>query len=152
VAQLVQSRTLFSHVPTDLIAARAAIAAALAGPSAEKSAQPPAVAPGGDLAYLLTYTHSGADTTLVVTDNVPALTPVNAATGPGTVERAGQAITWTVSVGAGDTVTLNIQATAALAPPGAAVNTAVFSSTQVLTRQATVVVYQAQVFLPLLLR
>jgi hypothetical protein len=151
VAQLVQSRTLFSRVPTDLSAARAAIAAALAGPSAEKSAQPPAVAPGGDLVYLLTYTHTGADTILVVTDNVPALTPVNTAAGPGAVEIAGQAITWTVSVSVGESVTLTIQATAALTP-GAAVNTAVFSSTQVLTRQATVVVYQEQVYLPLLLR
>jgi hypothetical protein len=132
----VQSRTRFSHVPTDLTATRAAIAQALGGPTASKSVQPPAVAPGADLTYTLAYTHSGADSTLVVTDTVPDITPVITATGPGTVQVAGQEVTWSTPVSAGQPVTLTIQATTVITP-GAAVNIAVFSSTQVLTHEAT---------------
>jgi hypothetical protein len=151
VGQLVASRTLFSHVPTDLATTRAALALALGGPTATKSVNPSAVAPGGSLAYQLTYTHSGEDAMLVVTDTVPASTPIFTATGPGLVLVNGQAITWTVPVSAGAAITLTIQAAAALTP-GVAVNTAVFSSTQVLTRQVSVLVYSNQVFLPLVLK
>ena len=151
VSQLVASRTRFSHVPTDLAATRAAIGQALGGPTANKSVSPGAVAPSGSLAYQLTYTHSGDDATLVATDTVPASTLVITATGPGIVQVNGQAITWTVPVSAGMAITLTIQATAMLTP-GVATNTAVFSSTQVLTRQASVLIYNSRVFLPLVLK
>jgi hypothetical protein len=151
VAQLVGSRTLFSHVPTDLIETRAAIAQALGGPRASKSMVPPAIAPGGDLTYILSYTHSGAATTLVLTDDVPGITPVTNATGPGIVQIAGQQITWTTLVQAGQPVTLTIAATADFSP-GIATNTAVFSSTQVLTRQIPVLIYLDQSFLPFVRR
>ena len=151
VTQLVQSRTRFSHVPTDLSTTRAAIAQMLGGPTASKSVQPPAVAPGADLTYILVYTHSGDDATLVVTDTVPASTPVITATGPGTVQVTGQEVAWSTPVSAGQPVTLTIQATT-VSTPGAAVNTAVFSSTQVLTREATVLIYHNQVYLPLVLK
>lgn len=151
VSQLVASRTLFSRVPTDLAATRAAIAQALGGPTAGKSVSPSAVAPGGSLTYQLTYTHSGKDATLVVTDRAPAITPVITATGPGTVLVSGQAITWTVPVSANAPVTLTIQAKAGLTP-GSAVNTAVFSSTLVLTRQASILIYTSQTFLPVLFK
>jgi hypothetical protein len=151
VSQIVASRTLFSHVPTDLAATRAAIAQTLGGPTASKSVSPSAVAPGGTLTYQLTYTHSGNDATLVVTDIVPAITLIITATGPGTVLVSGQAITWTVPVSASLPVTLTIQATASLTP-GSAVNTAIFSSTQILTRQTSVLIYSSQVFLPLVLK
>jgi hypothetical protein len=151
LAQLVQSRTRFSHVPTDLAATRAAIAQVLGGPTASKSVAPPAVAPGSELTYTLTYIHSGADTTLVVSDAVPAMTPVITATGSGTVQVTGQDVTWRVPVSAGQFVTLTIRATAVMTP-GAAVNTAVFSSTQVLTREVSVVIYSDQLYLPLVIK
>ncbi len=151
VAEIVQSRTLFSHVPTDLEATRRAIARRLGGPSAAKTATPVGVAPGGALAYTLAYAHSGVDATLVVTDLVPDLTTVIDADGPGTVTVDGQLVTWQVPVSAGEAVTLTIQATAALTP-ALAVNTAVFSSTEVLTRQASVVIYRSRLFLPLAAR
>ena len=151
VSQLVASRTLFSRVPTDLQAVRAAIARALGGPTASKSAVPGAVAPGGPLTYQLAYTHSGDDATLVVTDSVPALTTVITATGPGAIRVRGQDIAWTVPVSAGSGVTLTIQAVAALAP-GSATNTALFSSTQVLSRQASVLVFGTLVALPLAIK
>lgn len=151
VSQLVASRTLFSHIPTDLAATRSAIGQALGGPTATKSVNPGAVAPGGSLAYQLTYIHSGEDATLMVTDTVPASTPVITATGPGIVQVNGQVITWTVPVSAGMATTLTIQATAILTP-GVATNTAVFSSTQVLTRQTSVLIYNSRVFLPLVLK
>jgi hypothetical protein len=151
VGQLVASRTLFSHVPTDLEATRTAIALALGGPTASKSVSPSAVTPGSSLTYQLVYTHSGEDATLVVTDNVPELTTVITATGPGLVQLSGQTITWTVPVSASVPVTLTIQATAVLTP-GSAINTATFSSTQALTCQASVLIYSNQVFLPLVLK
>ncbi|MEE8390327.1 MAG: glycoside hydrolase domain-containing protein [Anaerolineae bacterium] len=151
VAQLVQSRTRFSHVPTDLDATRAAIALALGGPTASKSVSPRAIAPGGDLTYTLTYTHSGDDAALVVTDPVPSMTPVITATGPGTLQVIGQEVNWSVPVSAGQSVTLTIQATAATTP-GVAVNTAIFSGTQVLTREVTVLIYRDRVFLPVVLK
>ncbi len=147
VGQLVQSRTLFSRVPTDLAATRQAIARALGGPTARKTAST-GVAPGETLTYTLAYAHSGSAQTLVATDPVPDLTPVVTATGPGLVQVSGQLVTWTVPVSANQAVTLAIRATAA-STPGLAVNTAVFSSSVVLTREATVMIYQDRVYLPL---
>ena len=148
VARLVQSRTLYSRVPTDLARTRAAIAQVLGGPTATKTVSPTSVAPGGNLVYTLAYTHSGEDATMVATDVVPDNTTIITASGPGTVEVDGQAVTWEVTVSAGQPVTLTIEATAA-GTPGLAVNTAVFSSTRVLTREASVLIYDSQCFLPL---
>jgi hypothetical protein len=152
VAQIVDSRTRFSRVPTDLAATRADVAAALAeGPAAHKRVTPAAVAPGEGLTYTLVYTHAGADGALRVTDGVPPGTTVVTATGSGTVTVAGQAITWTVPVSAGQRVTLQIRATAGMTPE-AVRNVASFSGTQVLTRSVTVLIYAERMFLPLTLR
>jgi hypothetical protein len=148
VAQLVQSRTLYSHVPADLAEARAAMAEVLGGPRAAKSASPASVAPGGDLVYTLAYSHSsGEDATLVATDVVPDATAVITATGPGTVDVDGQAVRWEVAVGAGQSVTLTIEAMGG-STPGLAVNRAVFSSTRVLTREVEVLIYDSRLLLP----
>ena len=151
VARIVQSRTLFSRVPVDLEETRAAIAQILGGPSASKSVSPPGVLPGEDLIYTLAYAHSGQDAVLVVTDFVPALTPIIAVTGPGTIQRAGQDIRWEVPVSTGDSVTLTIQAIAATVT-GPAINTATFSSTQILTREAKVLIYESRLYLPVITR
>ncbi|MBN1483147.1 MAG: DUF4091 domain-containing protein, partial [Chloroflexia bacterium] len=153
VAQVVQSRTLFSRVPTDLAAAREALARAIVGPVAvaDKTAHPSAVAPGEALHYTLVYTHGGPNATLVVTDSVPAATVVVTATGPGSVQVDGQWVTWRVPVSDGQAVQLIIQATAVFTP-GAVLNRAVFSSTEVLTREAGLVIYGQRTFLPLVLR
>ncbi|NUM44067.1 MAG: DUF4091 domain-containing protein [Anaerolineales bacterium] len=155
VAELIQSRTLFSHIPTDLAATRAALAAAIQGIPAEatalKTANPASLLPGGQTTFTLAYYHVGEPTTLTVVDPVPdALTILNA-TGPGTVEVNGQTVTWTVDVQEGEWVTLAISTQADLTP-GAVTNTATFSSDQILTAQTTVLVYQSQVFLPILAR
>jgi hypothetical protein len=151
VARLVRSRTLFSRVPTDLAATRQVIADSLVNPEAIKSASAPRIAPGNGMSYTLGYTHSGRDSTLWVTDTVPATTAVITATGTGTVDVVGQEVTWQVPVSAGHSVTLTIHATA-LATPGLAINTAIFSSTQVLTREARVLIYESQLLLPTILR
>ncbi len=150
-ARIVQSRTLFSRVPTELKKTRLAIAQALSGPTATKSARPPAVHPGQDLVYTLAYTHSGPDASLVVTDSVPALTQVTGTTGPGTVQQTGQDVHWEVPVSAGESVTLTIQAVAA-GTPGSAINTATFSGTQILTREVAVMIYQTRLYLPTTMR
>ncbi len=152
VSRLVQSRTLYSHVPSELAETRAAIARILGGPRASKSASPASVATGGDLVYTLAYSHrSGEDATLVATDVVPDATPVITATGPGAVEVVGQSVSWEVAVGAGQSVTLTIEAMAG-STPGLAINRAVFSSTQVLTREVEVLIYDSQLLLPVVAR
>jgi hypothetical protein len=151
VAQLVGSRTLFSHVPTDLATTRAAIAQVLGGPRANKTASSPGVAPGGTLTYTLAYTHSGADTNMRVTDLVPDFTPILTATGPGLVQIDGQQVIWEAAVSAGESLTLTIKAMAATTP-SLVINTAVFSTSVVLTGQTSIVIYERQVFLPVMLR
>ena len=79
------------------------------------------------------------------------LRTVIAAAGPGTVEVAGQQVTWEVRVSAGESVTLTIQARA-IAAPSFAVNMAIFSSTQVLTREAATLIYGNQLYLPVILK
>jgi hypothetical protein len=56
-------------------------------------------------------------------------------------------VTWEVAVGAGQSVTLTIEATAAITP-GLVVNRAVFSSTRVLTREVEVLIYDSRLLLP----
>ncbi len=80
--QFIDSRTLFSRVPTDLYAARAAIAAELAGlnPSASKSAKT-AVSLNEPFDYTLTYYAGESAHTVTITDAVPAGTTVLSASG-----------------------------------------------------------------------
>jgi hypothetical protein len=151
VAQLVQSRTRFSHVPTDLEATRAAIALALGPPTFEQTLDPPAVAPGAPLTYTLTYLHQGAAATLIATDTVPAITPVVTATGSGLVQVAGQEVYWRVPVSAGLAVSLSIRATA-VATPGAALNTVAFAGVPLLDDHMPVLIYSQRIFLPLTLK
>lgn len=153
VAQLVQSRTLFSHVPSDLEAVREEIAARLGGPQASKSARPNVVRAGEISHFVLTYTHSGANTTLVVVDDVPAAMQILSADsgGAGSVDIAGQMLTWQTPVAAGETVTLTIEVQAG-SSPGPVVNTAVFSSTQVLDRSASLLIAEQQLYLSLVRR
>lgn len=84
-------------------------------------------------------------------DTLPDALMVLDATGPGTVDVNGQTVTWTVAVQEGAWVTLEISTQAGLTP-GAVTNTATFTSTQTLTAQSTVLVYQSQVFLPFIRR
>jgi hypothetical protein len=156
VDQVVQSRTRFSHVPTDLAAARAALAAAivarLGGPGVSMRVEPAAVAPGEWLTYSLSYRHAGMDTTLRVTDSVPALVTVQGAFGPGTILVDGQTVLWSVPVSAGVTVTLHIRARAG-ETRGPAHNTAVFASEvwpEGQVAQADALVYWERIFLPVI--
>ena len=155
VAELVQSRTLFSHIPTDLAATRTALAAVLQGIPAEstalKTANPSQLPPGGQTTFTLAYFHAGESTTLTVVDTVPDALTVLDATGPGTVDMDAQTVTWTVAVQEGEWYTLEISTQAGLTP-GAVLNTATFTSDQTLTAQTTVLIYQSQLFLPIVAR
>jgi hypothetical protein len=151
VAQLVASRTRFSHVPTDLEATRAAIALAMGPPTFEQTLDPPAVAPGAALTYTLTYLHQGADATLIATDTVPAITPIVTATGAGLVQVAGQEVYWRVPVSAGLAVSLSIRATAAITP-GAALNTVAFAGVPLPDDHMMVLICSQRIFLPLTLK
>jgi hypothetical protein len=152
VAQIVQSRTLFSHVPTDLAATRTALGNRLGGPTASKTVSPYAVPVGGLLTYTLNYIHSGNAATVVVTDDFPSpVSPQTVNASAGTAGIAGQRVTWTVAVSAGDSVTLTIGALAE-DEPGLVSNTAVFSGPQPLTPTAEALIYTSQVYLPLVCR
>ncbi|MCP3961227.1 MAG: DUF4091 domain-containing protein, partial [bacterium] len=153
--QFIGSRTLFSRVPTDLYATRAAIAGRLAAPAppaASKTAHPSAVGDGEPLTYTLAYRASDVAHTVVITDDVPVATTVLTATGSKlpAPSIAGQMVGWTVALDAGEAVTLTIAAQAASVGP--VTNTAAFSGTQVLEANARMLVYQARLFLPLVLR
>ena len=150
--QFIGSRTLFSRVPTDLYATRAAIAERLTPPSASKTADESAVAEEETFDYLLVYQASDVSHSLTISDVVPSPTTVLGATGskspPPSV--VGQAVYWTVTVDAMERVTLTIPARGT--ELGCATNTAVFSGTQVLTETAQVLVYRTRAYLPLLLQ
>ncbi len=153
--QFIASRTLFSRVPTDLYAAREAIAERLTAPpppSASKTARPSAVGAGEPLTYTLAYRAGDVAHTVVITDDVPAATTVLTATGSKSPAPsvAGQTVGWTVAVDAGEVVTLTIAAQAA--GVGYVTNMATLSGTQVLEASAWVLVYRSRVFLPLVLR
>ncbi len=153
--QFTGSRTLFSRVPTDLYATRAAIAKELAAPpppSARKTARPSVVGAGQPLTYTLAYRASDVAHTVVFGDDVPTATTVLTATGSKAPAPsvAGQTVGWTVAVGAGEAVTLTI--TAQAASMGTVTNTATFSGTLMLEDDARVLVCYTRVFLPLVLR
>jgi hypothetical protein len=148
----IASRTLFSRVPTDLYATRAAIAAQLTGPTASKIATLSTVGLGEALTYTLAYHAGNIGHTVTITDEVPAATTVLTASGsvPPIPSVLGQQVEWTVDVAAGETVTLTIAAQAVSYE--AVTNTAIFSGPQVVEASTRVLVYRAQVFLPLVLR
>jgi hypothetical protein len=151
-ARFISSRTLFSRVPTDLVATRAAIAARLSGPRAQKSASRPAIALGERFDYTLVYRAADAGGTITISDLVPSVTTVLTASGskaPGTVV-AGQQVTWSVPVVAGEAVTLTIAAQGSA--PGLAHNTAAFAGPDLLYATATVLVRLEAIMLPLVVK
>ncbi len=148
----IASRTLFSRVPTDLEAARAAIAARLTGPSAQKRADPSAVFRDETFQYLLVYSTGDAAHTVAISDSVPAATTVIgavASAGPAPTV-AGQQVTWSAALAANETVTLTIIAQAI--SPGIVTNTATFSGTQLFSQSARLTVYASQTYLPVVLK
>ncbi|GAB4451301.1 MAG: hypothetical protein Kow0031_33880 [Anaerolineae bacterium] len=151
--QFIQSRTLFSRVPTDLYAARAAIAAQLTGPSASVSTDKSSVALNESFNYLLVYNAGDSAHTVTISDTVPTATTVLAASGSKSPApaRSGQLVTWTVALASQETVTLTIQAQAASG--GLVSNQATFAGPDsTLTAGASLLVYTDQVFLPVVLK
>lgn len=144
----IDSRTLFSRVPTDVYATRAAIAARLTGPRASKMTIPAQAGEGEPFDYVLVYEAGQAAHTLILTDVVPSTTAVLGATGSKSPAPSvsGQQVNWTVAVAANEVVTLTISAEGTT--PGLTTNTAAFSGPQTLNASAQVFVYRARVFLP----
>ena len=102
--------------------------------------------------YLLVYRAGDSSHSVTISDNVPAATSVLGATGskgpaPTVV---GQAVTWTVSVAAQETITLTIQARANSG--GMVSNQATFSGPQIFNESTSVLVYTDQLYLPLLIK
>jgi hypothetical protein len=150
--QFIRSRTLFSRVPTDLYAARAALAAKLTGPSASVSTDKKSVAENETFNYLLVYRAGDSGHTVTISNNVPAATTVLGAGGSKSPVPAvtGQLVTWTAPVAAQETITLTIQARAVTA--GLVNNQATFTGPETLTAGAWLLVYTDQVFLPVVLK
>lgn len=151
--QFIRSRTLFSRVPTDLYAARAAIAAKLTGPSASATTNKRSVAVGETFSYLLVYNAGDSGHTVTISDNVPPATTVLGASGSKSPAptRTGQLVTWTVNLSSQETVTLTIQTQAITA--GLVNNQATFTGPEeTLTESASPLVYTDQVFLPVVLK
>jgi len=148
----IASRTLFSRVPTDLMAARAALAAQLTGPTASKRAVPGVFPVGSAFAYQLVYEAGAIAHTVLISDTAPATAVVLGASssrGPAP-EVTGQRVTWEAPVAAHERVTVTISAQNTTA--GVLVNTAVFSGTQWLTATAEALAAVTQVYLPVVLR
>jgi hypothetical protein len=150
--QFIDSRTLFSRVPTDLYETRAAIAAQLAGPSAAKLTNRSAVAENETFHYLLIYHAGDTAHTVVISDTVPSATTVITATGSKSPDPSvlGQVVGWTVIVDSQEIVTLTIEAQGVIAGP--VTNSATFSGTQFFNASAKVLVYTDRVYLPSVLR
>jgi hypothetical protein len=151
--QFIDSRTLFSRVPSDLYATRAAIAAQLTGPSASKSADKSAVAENETFHYRLVYHADDTAHTVVISDTVPAATMVITATGSKSPAPsvAGQLVNWTVSVAGQETVTLTIEARGVITTQ--VTNTATFSNPQqILSDSVQVLVYADQIYLPVVFK
>jgi hypothetical protein len=150
--EFISSRTLFSRVPTDLYAARAAIAAELTGPSAGKTASSPAVRVGDPYDFILTYRAGNTPQMLTISDLLPpqALILTAAANKGGPAQVAGQQVTWEGSLAAREEVTLTI--TVRSSTTGLVTNTASFSGPETLSASAGVFIYSEQLFLPMLRR
>ena len=155
---MVDSRTLFSRNPLALAETRAAIAAELGGPAGQKRVSPKIIAPGQSLTYTIVYTHSGSQSALLVSDAVPAKTRVlTALASSGAVTVSGQTVLWRAPVSNAQRLTLAIRAIAAqengsAVLPGVVVNTANFSGSAAFTASTSVLIYSAQVYLPLVLK
>jgi hypothetical protein len=151
VDQIVQSRTKFSRVPTDLGKTRAALAAAILGlPTksiARKVVYPTSIFPGDILTYTLSYTHIGVDTSVLVTDTVPTQTKVLKVIGPGSISLDGQHIQWQADITSGQTISLTIRASA-MNVPGWVVNYAEFLSTEIFTKEVKLLIFDETIFLP----
>jgi hypothetical protein len=148
----IASRTRFSRVPVDVYRVRAAIAARLTGPQAQKTSDKTSVGLGETFDYLLVYRAGDSAHTVTISDDVPPATTVMGASASKAPAPTvlGQSVTWTAPVVAQETVTLTIQAQAAAS--GVVTNTATFSGTQLFSRGAAVFIYQDQVYLPIILR
>lgn len=149
--QFIDSRTLYSRVPTDLYATRADIASELTGanPNASKSA-PTSVALNEIFTYTLTYYAGETPHSVTITDDVPTATTVLTATStlsPAPVVN-GQSVSWTGDLSTRETVILTITAQADEA--GAVSNTATFTGQQIFQETAVLLVYQQQIFLPII--
>ncbi|MBN2501147.1 MAG: DUF4091 domain-containing protein, partial [Anaerolineales bacterium] len=147
--QFIDSRTLFSRVPTDLYAVRAAIAAQF---GAEKTASAANIGKNEILDYTLTYRWGGLTHQIVITDVVPdaaTVLTVTASSSPLPVID-GQTVTWSTTASAGQGVTLTISTLAV--ETGLLENTAIFSGTQVLTKSVRVLVTDTEIFLPLIFK
>jgi hypothetical protein len=151
--QFIDSRTLFSRVPSDLYTTRAAIAARLTGPSASKSTDKPAIAENETFHYLLVYRADDTAHTVVISDTVPVATTVITATGSKSPAPSvtGQLVNWAVPVAGQETVTLTIEARGVITT--FVTNTATFSSPQqLLSDSVQVMVYAEQIYLPVVLK
>ena len=150
--QFIDSRTLFSRVPTDLYDTRAAIAGKLTGPSAAKLADVSSVAKNETFNYLLVYNAGDSAHTVTIADNVPAATDVLGVSGSKSPSPTftDQAVGWTVSLASQETVTLTIQARALSG--GFITNQATFSGSELFTESVSLLVYTDQVFLPVVLK
>jgi hypothetical protein len=139
-------------VPVDVYRVRAAIAARLTGPQAQKTSDKTSVGLGETFDYLLVYRAGDSAHTVTISDDVPPATTVMGASASKAPAPTvlGQSVTWTAPVVAQETVTLTIQAQAAAS--GVVTNTATFSGTQLFSRGAAVFIYQDQVYLPIILR
>jgi hypothetical protein len=117
--QFISSRTLFSRVPPDLSAARAAIAAKLTGPTASVSVDKVSVAPNETFNYRLVYNAGDSAHTVTISNTVPISTTVLTVSGSKLPNptRNGQAVSWVVPVTSQETVTLTILAQAVTAGP-----------------------------------
>jgi hypothetical protein len=156
--QFIASRTQISRVPTDLYAARAALAGELAepiaaGPSAAKTVSRFAVALDETFEYRLSYAAGDDAHTVTISDTVPDATTVVGATGSKAPAPLvdGQVVTWTVPVVGQETVTLTIEARGA--SEGTATNTATFSGSDDISPSTLVIVGEAEtLYLPLVQR
>jgi hypothetical protein len=132
--QFIDSRTLFSRVPTDLYETRAAIAE------------------NETFHYLLVYHAGDTAHSVVINDAVPSATTAITATGNKSPAPTvlGQAVGWTVAVDSQESVTLTVEARGVITGP--VTNSATFSGTQFFDRSAEVLVYTDRVYLPVVLR
>jgi hypothetical protein len=151
--QFIDSRTRFSRVPTDLYNTRANIAEQLTGPSAAKFSDKSSVAENEIFNYLLVYHADDSAHTVTIADNVPVATDVLGVSGSKSPNPTftDQAVSWIVSMASQETVTLTIQAQAS---SGGTVitNQATFSGSQVITESVSLLVYEEQIKLPVLLK
>jgi hypothetical protein len=151
--QLIDSRSLFSRVPTNLYATRAAIAGRVTGPRAAELTDKPAVAENETFNYRLTYSAGDSAHTVFISDTVPVATTVITASGAKAPAPAvaRQAVSWTVPVASQERVTLTIEARGAITT--LVTNTATFSGPQLLfSKSVQVMVYASRVYLPVILK